>query len=172
MGKYMALFIVMALAVVVSPLIEGCCMPATNNPVAAAMAGAKVLGAMQEFESASTPEEQSDAVVNLAQTVTSLSTSEIASAVNLVAKQNWSLEDAQEVKNLAAQVDEESIDALMNMQDELEALGEDPQPADLVTLVEQAGITVTERQVELLQGVLDTMDSGGFDTSGIPGLSG
>lgn len=166
-GKVMGLLSVLVMAIVVTPLIEGCCMPATNNPIAAATAGAKVLGAVDEFQNASTPEEQADAVVNIAQTITTLSTSEIASAVNLVAQQGWSLEDAQEIKNLAAQVDEESIDALIAKQDEFEALGENPQPSDVVPIVEEAGIEVTEKQVELLQNVLDSMGEGGFDLSGL-----
>ena len=166
MSRIVALSAGVVVALVLIPVISGCCMIPTNNPVAAATAGAKILGSVQTFQEADTPEEMADAVVGLAGTVADLSTSEIASAVNLVAGEDWSLEDAQSIKDLAAQVDDEAIDALM--QADLPSLSENPGPADIIPLLDEVGITATEQQVDLLLETLEGLE--GSDLAGlIPG---
>lgn len=163
MSRTVALLVSVVVALVLVPVIQGCCLAPTSNPIAAATAGAKILGSVQTFQEADTPEEMADAVKDLAETVADLSTSEIASAVNLVAGEDWSLEDAQSIKDLAAQVDEEAIDALM--QADLPSLDEDPEPADIIPVLEEVGITVTEDQIELLIGTLE-----GLEDSDLAGL--
>ncbi|MBN1346337.1 MAG: hypothetical protein JXQ73_26855 [Phycisphaerae bacterium] len=165
MHKSMAVLMCVVIAVVAAPMIEGCCMP-TSNLVAAATAGAKVFGAIQEYQDAQTPEEIAAAVLNIAQTVADLSTSEIASAVNIVTGASWTLDDAQQIKDLAAQVDEETVTALTET--DFPDISSDTDPSELIPLVEAAGITVTEHQVELITGVLEGLQDG--DLGGLAGL--
>ncbi len=164
MRKLMSVLTCVMVAAIVSPLIQGCCMPATQNPIAAATAAAKVLGAVQGFQDASTTEEMVDAVGDMAETISELSTSEIASVVNLVAGQDWSLEDAQAVKDLAAQVDEEAIDALA----EIDLTQLEPDADEVIAVLDEVGITVTDTQVELLTGIIDELAN--IDVNDLGGL--
>jgi hypothetical protein len=166
--RYLTVVTSLAVVLGVLPLIAGCCLAPTQNPIAAATAGAKIFGSLQELQGAQTPEEMLDAVGNMADTVETMTTSEIASAVNLVTGQNWSLEDAQQVKNLAAQVDEEVLDALSEVN--VDALRNDP--TQLAAVIEDVGIVVTDHQIDLITEAyesLQNMDAGALSGL-IPGL--
>ena len=104
----------------------------------------------------------------LIQAFENMSNEEIASAVNLVAGQDWSLDDAQQIRNLAAQVDEEAIDALS----ELDVQNTNLDPKEVVETLDEVGITVTDHQVDLVTGLLDSVKDINLGDLGslIPGL--
>ncbi len=170
MHRNMTLIALGTLTLAVMPLVDGCCMPATQNPVAAASAGAKIYASVQAFQSVETDEDILDAVTDVAETVADLTTSEIASAINLLLGEDWSLEDAEAVKDLAEQFDEETISAFAEM--DLDSLKETEDPNDVTQAIEDAGITLTEEQEQLIGEAVSGLQS--FDpnslTELVPGL--
>lgn len=150
MSKHMTLLAGMVVSVALFPMIEGCCMPATSNPIAAATAGAKILGAVQGLQDAETDEEVAAAVLEVAETVSNLTTSEIASAVNMIGELDWSLEDAENIKELASQVDQDLIDNITDLGDDFSLDDPNVSAEDVADILTDAGMTISESQAEIL----------------------
>lgn len=154
-ARYSVLLTGLLAVAIVFPMIEGCCMTGTQNPIAAATAAAKILGDVEALQAATTQEEVLQAIDQISDTVAAMTTSEIASAVNLVAGQNWSLDDAQSIKDLAAQIDDEAIQALS----QVELTDGNTDPNTIVDVLGGADVTVTDEQIDLLQGALNNLSA-------------
>ena len=132
----------------VSVLVQGC-FPANQDPLAAASAAAKILDAL---ESAETDAEAITAVVNSLSTLTN---AELASAVNLLAGADWSLDDAGTIQELVGQLDEATITQLSEIEFQ-EGLQTDEQ---IQQALSDAGVTVTEEQVDLLRDLFNIFEA-------------
>ena len=132
----------------VSVLVQGC-FPANQDPLAAASAAAKILDAL---ENAETDAEAITAVVNSLSTLTN---AELASAVNLLAGADWSLDDAGTIQELVGQLDEATITQLSEIEFQ-EGLQTDEQ---IQQALSDAGVTVTEEQVDLLRDLFNIFDA-------------
>ena len=132
----------------VSMMVQGC-FPANQDPLAAASAAAKILDAL---ENAETDAEAITAVVNSLSTLTN---AELASAVNLLAGADWSLDDAGTIQELVGQLDEATITQLSEIEFQ-EGLQTDEQ---IQQALSDAGVTVTEEQVDLVRDLFNIFEA-------------
>ena len=132
----------------VSVLVQGC-FPANQDPLAAASAAARILDALEGAET------DAEAITAVANALSTLTNAELASAVNLLAGTDWSLEDAGSIQELIGQFDEATITQLSEIEFQ-EGLQTDEQ---IQQALSDAGVTVTEEQVDLLRDLFNIFDA-------------
>ena len=132
-------------ALMAIPLLQGC-MDTTHNPLAAASGAAK-LGEVAGEQAG---------LAELANVIANeLTAEELASLVNVGLGKDWSLDDANALKNLLGQIDEEKAQALE------EANIDEADDEQLKQACEDAGIEATDEQIGLLRDLFDTVEAGG-----------
>jgi hypothetical protein len=134
--------LVTGLAVVA--LVHGCTDPA-HNPLAAASGAAK-LGQVAG---------EQVGLAELARVIANeLTAEELASLVNVGLGKDWSLDDANAIKDLLGQIDEEGAQAL-------EQAGIDAaDDQQLKQAFADAGIDATDEQIDLLRDLFDAVEAG------------
>ncbi len=140
MNTQLRLVTSMAGVLIVVPFVTGCFAP-NEDPLAAASAAAQIA---QALEGAATDGEVAEA---LASVIVSLTPTELASAVNLVAGLGWSLEDARAAQELLGRIADAGPEALLNVEID------DPHasPESIQQALADAGIEASVEQVVLLQ---------------------
>ncbi|GAF96280.1 unnamed protein product [marine sediment metagenome] len=125
------------------PLLQGCTDP-THNPLAAASGAAKLSGTGEEDGLAA----MADLIAN------ELTAEELASLVNLGLGKDWSLDDANALKDLLGQIDEEKGQALEDAGiDEANTTDEQVKQA-----FADAGLDATDEQIDLLRDLFDAVE--------------
>jgi len=164
-----------AVALVSFPLVEGCCcVPGLSEQLQElqdiASAATKVFGTLQDIQDnpPTTPEEAIETFETVAETIQGLEPSEIAAVISLVPGVDWSEDDAQAAKDLAAEFDEEAIENLTQNPPILD----DPETfeEDIVAALRAAGINITNRQVDLIVELIEAVEDLGSLAGLIPGL--
>ena len=132
-------------ALLMVPLVQGCMDPA-NDPLAAASAVAK-LGDVSAVSDVAGFQTMASTVAN------ELTAEELASLVNVGLGQDWTLDDANAVKDLLGQIDQEKAEALENSGiDDQNATDEEVKQA-----LEDAGLEVTDQQIDLLRELFNAV---------------
>ena len=125
-------------------LAHGCTDPA-HNPLAAASGAAKLGQVAGEQVGLA---ELTSVIAN------ELTAEELASLVNVGLGKDWSLDDANAVKDLLGQIDEEAAQALE------EANIDEADDQQLKQAFADAGIDATDEQIDLLRDLFDAVEAG------------
>lgn len=132
----------------VSVLVQGC-FPANQDPLAAASAAAKILDALEGAET------DAEAITAVANALSTLTNAELASAINLLAGADWTLDDAGTIQELIGQFDEATITQLSEIEFQ-EGVQTDE---EIQQALSDAGVTVTAEQVDLLRDLFNIFDA-------------
>jgi len=171
--SYMVMATVVA-ALITTPLMEGCCcVPGLSEQLQdlqdIASAATKVFGTLQDVQNnpPTTPEEAVETFEAVAETIQDLTPSEIAAVISLIPGVDWSEQDAESMKDLAAEFDEETIENLTQNPPVLD----DPETfeEDIVAALRDAGVDITDQQVELIVELIESIEDLGSLAGLIPG---
>jgi len=131
----------------VSVMVQGC-FPANQDPLAAASAAAKILDALDGTQT------DAEAISAVAGALSTMTTTELASAVNLLTGADWTLEDAATIQELVGQFDEETITQLSAIEFQ-EGVQTDEQ---IQQVLSDGGVIVTTEQVDLLRDLFNILE--------------
>lgn len=137
----------LSLVLAALPLVAGC-FPSNLNPLAAASAAAKLAEAI---EGAAT---DADALGAVATALGDLTASELASAINFAAGEDWTTAQAESIIELAQQFNADNIDQLTSVEFD-EGVQTDEQ---IQQTLSDAGITASAEQVALLRDLFTVFE--------------